>query len=212
MSRACCPRALAWTLLCASGLVGQSPDGWGNLSSLGQQQPPGWWIDAGLWSADRHGAPAPFIDTLGLGNGVTGNGVNASAGWSGGPWSFAVRLTAYRDALGFTRQDVDRGHFTYRTGGGGEISLEREPLLWGFGLNGGYVLGEASRPIPKVRLATPRRHLSLFGVPLGAWKGETFMGQLTDASVLPETAQSPSLKAHEIADSGTPLHPFLFGY
>ncbi len=202
---------LGSAVLLASSLYGQVPDGWAARLPLGTGMQPGVWFGGGVWSADRHGPAAPFIESLGLGNGTVGNGVNAEMGWKGIHWDVAMRLTGYRDASGGDHALVSRGHLTYRSAGGWTTSLEREPLVWGYGLNGGYLLGEASRPIPKLRVATPMAPLSAWGVPLGAWKAQVFLGQVDAATTLPENIQSPSLKTRSIASQGTPVRPFLSG-
>lgn len=198
-------------IIVSAVLQGQAPPGWASRSPLGSELPPGAWLGGGVWSADRHGPAAPFIESLGLGNGTSGNGVDAEVGWKGRRWDMALRLTGYRDASGRDHALVSRGHMTYRSPGGWTTSLEREPLVWGFGLNGGYLLGEATRPIPKLRIATPKAPIGMWGVPLGAWKGEVFLGQIDDAATQPENTQSPSQLARSILANGTPIRPFLSG-
>ncbi len=204
-------RFAKWIWVASMPLWAQAPEGWARREALGAGMPEGAWAGAGLWSAAQRGAPAPLVESLGLGNGLTGHGVYAELGWKGPRFEVAGRLMAYRDDEGRTHAHISQGHLSYRSVGGWRTSLEREPLVWGYGLNGGYLLGEASAPIPKLRLSSPMKALSLFGAPLGSWKGEMFLGELQAGHVMPETAQSPSLKAREMAVAGTPHHPFLSG-
>ncbi len=198
-------------MLVVVSLHGQVPAGWAARPPLGSDLPQGFWLGAGIWSADRHGPPAPFIESLGLGNGTSGNGVNAELGWKGQRWDVALRLTGYRDETGQDQALVSRWHLTYLSPGGWTTSFEREPLVWGYGLNGGYLLGEASRPVPKLRVSTPMTPLRIWGIPLGAWKGQVFLGQVDAATTLPEDTQSMSFKSRSIASQGTPVRPFLSG-
>lgn len=84
-------------------------------------------------------------------------------------------------------------------------------MVWGYGLNGGYVLGEASRPFPKFRIESPFHAISLLSIPLGTWKGELFLGQVEGHKVVGESSQDPSYRSRAIAASGDPQRPFLSG-
>ncbi len=171
----------------------------------------GLWYGGGIWSADKHGPAAPFVQSLGLGNALTGGGASISAGWKSAQWDVGARALAYRTSDGANQFSLDRGHVRFQSLGGWVYALEREPLVWGFGLNGGYVLGEAARPFPKFRLTTPMSPRSLFSVPLGSWKGELFFGRLENHRVLSENIQDPSYRSRFISRDGDPQRPFLSG-
>ncbi|HJV48597.1 MAG TPA: capsule assembly Wzi family protein [Geothrix sp.] len=198
-------------LACAS-LEAQAPPGWAAQPELGADLPAGGWLGAGLWSADKHGPPAPFVQSLGLGNALTGSGATVSGGWKGAQWDAGLRFMAFRTPAGEDQFRLDRGHLRFVTQGGWAYALEQEPLVWGYGLNGGYVLGEAARPFPKARVSTPMAPRSLFSVPLGSWQGEVFLGRLENHRVLSEDIQDPSYRSRFIAQEGDPQRPFLSGF
>lgn len=198
----------SWSTL----LLAQVPVGWDAPKPLGRDQQPGWWMGVGFWAADRSGGMAPLVASLGLGNAVTGSGCYMDGGWSSTHGSMALRLNAYDDLDGRRHVVLDRGHITWSGADGACISLEREPLVWGFGLNGGYVLGAAAAPVPKLRVSSGLTPREVFGIPLGTWQAEGFVGRMGTSQEVPETIQSPSLKTREIRRNGSPERPFLFGY
>ncbi|WP_243303411.1 capsule assembly Wzi family protein [Geothrix oryzisoli] len=151
------------------------------------------------------------MDSLGLGNALTGQGTHLEAGWSGTRWDMAGQVNAWRDAEGQSRLIIQRFHFAYTSKGGWRTALEQEPLVWGYGLNGGYVLGEAARPFPRFRVETPFKDIRVFGMPLGTWKGQIFLGQVEGHKVVGEASQDPSFRKRAIADLGDPQRPFLSG-
>lgn len=192
--------------------VAQAPPGWAAQEPLGSGLPLGSWVGASLWSADKHGPAAPFVDSLGLGNAVTGGGVTVSAGWKASRWDLAVRAMALRTPTGQDQFRLDRGHVRFQTSGGWTYALEQEPMVWGYGLNGGYLLGEAARPFPRIRVASPMAARSIFSVPLGRWRGEVFLGRLEGQRVLSEDIQDPSYRSRVIAQEGDPEKPYLSGF
>ncbi|HZU53960.1 MAG TPA: capsule assembly Wzi family protein [Holophagaceae bacterium] len=195
----------------AAPLSGQVPLGWAYRAPLGEDMKPGPWIGAGLWSAAKGGPIAPLEESLGYGNALTGSGVEIEGGWKRGGWDLAAQVMGYRDTDGLTHASLFRGHATFRSQGGWRFSLEKEPLVWGYGLNGGYLLGEASQPVPKLLLSSPYRAISLFSVPLGSWKGSVFLGKLEGPNIVPETSQLWSYKTRIFAAGQAPVHPFLSG-
>lgn len=193
-------------------LAAQAPEGWNRRQALGSDLPAGaTWFGAGLWGADRHGAPATLVDSLGLGNGYTGGGVSAEAGANLGNWSFAIQGLANTDRLGRSHFTVMRSHALYRNGGW-TAGFDQEPMVWGYGLAGGYLLGEAARPVPKVRLETPYYHLSLGRWSMGEWGFQWFTGRLENGRSVPESSQMPLSIARDMAQNGDPQSPFLSGY
>lgn len=191
--------------------IAQMPEGWRAEPPLGADIKQGQtWFGAGLWAADKQGPPAPFVQSLGLGNALVGTGISLEAGRRSGSWEMAGKVILYKDPDGKSSGSLQQGHLWYRTAGGWLWGLEREPLVWGYGLNGGYVLGEASRPFPKARLETPFHAMKPFGVSLGSWKGEFFWGKMESRRSLGEEVQDPSYRSRNLA--ANPQGPFLSGF
>lgn len=200
-------------LLSCGSLVGQAPDHWTARQTLGAELPEGSnWLGGGVWAANRGGPPATLIDSLGLGNSLTGGGISIEGGSSQGAWSFAIKALAFRDTKGSDRLTVHQGHVTYESQGRWRLGLEDEPLVWGYGLTGGYLLGEASRPFPKLRVETPKTPLGLFGCSLGTWGFEWFTGRLESGRRVADNNQDPSYRARLIQANGDPQTPLLSGY
>src|SRR5664279_1681440 len=102
-------RGIGLISLCfpCAGLTGQTPDGWNSRQILGAELPRGSaWLGAGVWAADQSGPPATLINSLGLGNSLTGGGVSLEGGMNQGAWSFALKALAFRDAQGGSRLTV----------------------------------------------------------------------------------------------------------
>lgn len=201
--------------LALAGLGGlasaQMPEPWRVEPQLGAGTPAGpTWYGAGLWAADKHGPPATFVQSRGLGNALLGTGVSLEAGRASGAWDLAGKVILYRDPDGTARGDLEQGHLRYTSSGGWRWGFEQEPLVWGYGLNGGYTLGEAARPVPKFRVESSFRERSLLGIPLGAWKGEFFWGRLEARRTLGENVQDPSFRRRQLG--ADPQGPFLTGY
>lgn len=197
-------------LLTGLPLVAQMPPGWFHQEPLGAGRQ-GAWYGGGIWAGDKHSVPATFVDSLGLGNALTGQGTHLEAGWSGARWDMAGQVNAWHDTGGQSRIILQRFHLAYTSTGGWRTALEQEPLVWGYGLNGGYVLGEAARPFPRFRVETPFKDIRVFGVPLGTWKGQIFLGQIEGHKVIGEASQDPSYRTRAIAAQGDPQRPFLSG-
>lgn len=210
-------RPLTYLLIaCAFGtssLRAQMPPGWISEQSLGQDMESGQtWFGAGCWAAEQHGAPATQVQSLGYGNALTGAGFMLEAGTKTSSWDLAAQVLLYRDPDQASRASIQQGHALYHSEGGWVAGVEKEPLVWGYGLNGGYLLGEASRPVPKVRVQSPYRDFSLFGVPLGTWSGQCFLGKLESRREVGEDYQSTSWAQKEIHQSGEPQGPLLSGF
>lgn len=204
------PRVCLFLLATAGLLQAQLPPGWSHQEALGEGRAGGWY-GAGVWAGDKHGVPATFVDSLGLGNALTGQGTHLEAGWHGRQLDVAGQINAWRDATGASRLIIQRFHLAYTSTGGWRTALEQEPLVWGYGLNGGYVLGEAARPFPRFRVETPFKDIRIFGVPLGTWKSQIFLGQVEGHKVIGEASQDPSYRNRAIAEFGDPQRPFLSG-
>ncbi|HJW09668.1 MAG TPA: capsule assembly Wzi family protein [Holophagaceae bacterium] len=210
-------RGLLLALMAAAPLAAQMPDNWTTAKPLGAEVDAKAWWGAGIWAADKSGPPAPFVDSLGLGNGIVGGGIHLEGGFRAGHWDVAAELIGYREpgdtpGGGEQRLAIYRSHILHRSRLGWVAGLEQEPLNWGYGLNGGYVLGEASRPFPRFRFETPRRELSILGTSLGAWKGQFFLGRLLGDRPLGEEVQDPAYRTRRIAVVGDPERPFISGF
>lgn len=194
-------------------LAAQVPAGWNARPWLGaDRQEPGPWFGAGLWSADAHGPTATFVDTLGLGNALRGGGIQVEAGLKAGNWDLAAKFLGVRDQKGAAYLTLHQGHLAWRSAKGWSWSLEQEPLIWGYGLNGGYILGEAARPFPRFRMETPMAPLHIFSVPLGTWGAQVFVGRLENHRVLSDSVQDPVSRQNAIARLGDPQAPMIHGY
>jgi hypothetical protein len=196
-------------------LAAQMPPGWIRLQPLGSEAEVGSpWYGAGLWAGDKHGPPATLVTSAGLGNALIGGGFHLEAGWKTGNWDLAAKWLGVRSATGADYLTLYRGHATWqnRDNPGWSLGLEMEPLVWGYGLNGGYLLGEAARPFPRVRAESPMTPLHFFRVPLGTWGFQAFMGRLENHRVISESMQNPRQQAATVADPGDPQAPFLNGY
>ena len=204
-------KILGWVLvLLACPLAAQLPPGWCRQEPLGQAGAPAWW-GAGQWAGGGQGPPATLVDSLGLGNALTGAGVHLEGGCRAGSWDFAGEVLGVRED-GASWLTLYRSHAWWRGQTGWQGGFEQEPLVWGYGLNGGYTLGEAARPFPRMRLESPYRRLSLFKVPLGSWGFQAFMGRLENHRVLSDSMQDSAWREVAIAGQGDPQAPLLTGY
>lgn len=198
-------------VLLALPLAAQQPEGWFKAGQLGEDAGKAWW-GAGIWAAARQGPPAPLVQSLGMGNSLTGGGVLVEAGTRAGRWDLAAELLGVREPDGSAHLALGRGHVRWTSRSGWRAGFEQEPLVWGYGLQGGYLLGESARPFPRFRLESPYRDLSVLGVPLGAWGLQTFLGRLEYPRVLSPLVQDRSWRRARIAEAGDPQAPLLAGY
>jgi hypothetical protein len=203
-------------VLCAvvcAPLAAQMPAGWQSEEVLGTGVPQGqmWW-GGGLWTADKHGPAATLVQSLGMGNALTGSGLSLEGGLKPGSWDFGGRVLLYKNGDGNSSVSAYEGHALYRSKGGWVTGLEREPLVWGYGLNGGYLLGEAARPFPRFRVESPFKNLSFFHIPLGSWKGQFFVGKMEFRRIVSEDVQDPSYRVRAVGQYGEPEGPLLSGF
>ena len=200
-------------LLAVLPLAGQAPPDWNHQGSLGSAVAgAGAWYGAGLWAGDHHGPAPTLTDSLGLGNALTGTGIHLEGGFRAGHWDLAAEVLGNRDPLGQTYLTLYRSHIWYRGDRGWQGGFEQEPMVWGYGLNGGYLLGEAARPFPRLRVESPMADLHLGRVPLGSWGWQAFMGRMENHPVLSSSIQDPSARGRLIATQGNPEAPLLMGY
>ena len=209
------PSSLFLTLAFSASLAAQMPPGWNVAPRLGSDEPHGaFWYGAGLWAADRHGPPATLVDSLGMGNALTGQGIHLEAGFARGNWDLAAQLLAVHSPQGADYLSLYRGHATWqnRLDPQWVFSLEMEPLVWGFGLNGGYLLGDAARPFPRFRVESPRADLHVFKVPLGTWSWQAFLGRLENRRAFSDSLQNPLEQKDLATIQGDPQAPLISGY
>jgi hypothetical protein len=194
-------------------MVAQIAPGWSQCSALGSDIPGmGAWYGAGLWAGDHHAAAPTLTDSLGMGNALTGEGFHLEAGYRVGHWDMAAEVLANRDDRGAKYLTLYKSHVWYRGDKGWQGGFEQEPLVWGYGLNGGYLLGEAARPFPRLRTESPMAALHLGPVPLGTWGWQAFMGRMENHPVLSSSVSDPSFRSRLLAANGTPEAPLLMGY
>ncbi|MGA2082514.1 MAG: hypothetical protein ABSH53_18140 [Holophaga sp.] len=206
-------RKWASCLLLSMPLAAQAPVGWIQQGPLGSDMPgTGPWYGVGLWTADHHGPAVTLNDSLGLGNSLVGGGFHMEGGFRWGHWDMAAELLGNRDVTGHAYMTLYRSHIWYRGARGWQGGFEQEPLVWGYGLNGGYVLGEAARPFPRFRVESPMSDLHIFRVPLGQWGFQAFMGKLENNRELSPEIQDPSYRNRLIATQGDPQAPMISGY
>jgi len=194
-------------------LSAQVPPGWHPRAALGDAIPgQGAWYGAGAWAGRHQADAATLTDSLGLGNALAGGGFHLEGGWRRGAWDLAAEALGNRDPLGQTYLTLYRSHAWCRSGRGWQGGFEQEPLVWGYGLNGGYVLGEAARPFPRLRVASPMAELRLGRVPLGTWGWQALVGRLDNHPVLSTSIQNPSQARQGIGTRGTPEAPLVNGW
>ena len=204
---------MASLLLGVLPLAAQVPAGWNQRAVLGAEMPDqGLWYGAGLWAGDYNGPQATLTDSLGLGNALTGGGFHLEAGYKAGRWDLAGEVLGDRTPQGQAYLTLYRSHVWYRGDRGWQGGFEQEPLVWGYGLNGGYLLGEAARPFPRLRVESPPASLHLGRVPLGTWGWQAFMGRMENHPELSSSIQDPSKRSRAIVANGNPEAPLLMGY
>lgn len=142
-------------------------------------------LEVGLGGAGSEGPYLPLVGGEGFGRGMKGWGVGISGQIESGRWSLSGVGVGFRDG-GITRGILQRGSIAYQTEGGWRFALEQKPFQWGFGVNGGYLMGDSARAFPRVALTTPEAELRVWKVPLGRWKADFFMGRLEWDREIPE--------------------------
>ena len=201
-------------LVAAVPLASQVPEGWNQHRPLGSEGPgsAGTWWGAGLWAGEAHGPATPMVDAMGLGSGLSGAGFHLEGGHRLRSWDLAAEVLGNRDPQGRSYLTLYRGHAWWRGQSGWQAGFEQEPLTWGYGLNGGYLMSEAARPVPKLRVESPMRPLSLWNVPLGTWGFQAFLGRLENDRQLSPLMQDLAWRRQAIANAGDPQAPLLTGY
>jgi hypothetical protein len=171
-------------------------------------------LSAGLLSISRDAASPwmPLIHGTGLGTATLGQGLMVHGSWVRNGWEVSADLTGLRDTEnGFTRGRLFQFSLVKRTARGWRWGIEKKPIHWGYGLFGGYLMGDSSDPVPRLVLESPSADLHLFGVPLGAWRFETFLGQLEWDRRIPAWIANPRTTQERFDARGDIRRPNLSG-
>jgi len=183
---------LDWTL-------GQTPLGPSSMPSF----------EVGWGGASSEGVYAPLVGGEGLGTGTRGWGLGLQGRYTRGGWSFSATALALRDH-GHTLGALQRAALAYQTESGWRVALEQAPFAWGSGLNGGDLLGDASRSFPRLSLATPEAalpHLPVFG----RWRLEAFAGRLERDRPMPQWLPDRDARLQARAAGLDLQRPILWG-
>ncbi|HJW72359.1 MAG TPA: hypothetical protein VJ486_05835 [Geothrix sp.] len=168
---------LDWTL-------GQEPLGPSSMPSF----------EVGWGGAGSEGVYTPLTEGEGAGHGTQGWGLGMQGRYVAAGWSFSATVLGLRDH-GRTVGILQRAAIGYQTESGWRAALEQAPLAWGSGLNGGDLLGDASRAFPRLSLSTPEAAL-----PLGRWRLEAFAGKLEEERAIPDwIADRPARVSAKVA-------------
>ena len=162
-------------------------------------------LSVGLLSISRDAASPwmPLIHGLGQGSTTLGQGVVLGGSKVLDGWEVAATGTGLRDFDSpMTRARLLTFALVKHTEGGWRWGLEKKPFLWGYGLFGGYLIGDSSDPVPRLVLESPLTSLSLFGVPLGTWGFDTFLGQLEWDRRIPTWSSTPHTMQDSLASRG----------
>jgi hypothetical protein len=149
-----------------------------------------------------------------MGNALTGSGFHLETGVKWVDFDLAAEILGVKDPAGADYLTLYRGHATWGTEDGDSwmAGLELEPLVWGYGLNGGYLLGDAGRPFPRIRVVSPMAALEPFNIPLGTWGFQIFAGRLENHRQLSASIQNPLSQQQLVYAEGDPQSPLLNGY
>lgn len=162
-------------------------------------------FEVGLGGAESDGLYAPLNGGEGLGQGFQGWGLGLQGRYVQGGWSFSATVLGLRQH-GHTSGLLHRAALAYQGESGWRLALEQGPMAWGSGLNGGELMGDAARPIPRVSLATPE-----LALPFGRWRAEAFAGRFERDRPIPAWADHREARIAAQA-SGMDLHrPDLAG-
>jgi hypothetical protein len=185
------------------------------LSRIGPETPKdGAELSAGLLSVSRnHPSPwMPLIHGDGLGTATLGQGLVVAGKWAKSGWELSAMGTGLRDFDDrTTRGQLLEFSFTKRTETGWRWGLEKKPLQWGYGLFGGYLVGDSNNPVPRLVLECPPRDIRFLGIPLGSWGFETFLGQLEWNRQIPAWVSDPNDVSHRLETQGNLRRPNLSG-
>lgn len=160
-------------------------------------------LSVGLLSVSRDSASPwmPLIHGTGLGTVTLGQGMIIQGSWFHNGWEFSAEVTGLKNFDDkITQGRLFEFSIVKQTASGWRWGLEKKPLQWGYGLFGGYLIGDSNDPVPRLVLESPSADLHLFGVPLGTWGFDTFLGQLEWDRQIPAWISDPHL-AHQIFET-----------
>lgn len=148
----------------------------------------------------------------GLGTSTQGAGALISFYLPAGGWEISGTFAGQKGL----HQDRDalvlmEGGLTYRTERGWRFGLTQAPFTWGPGQTGGYLMGTSARPFPRIFVESRPFDLSLWGVPLGRWRAETFIGRLEWQRELPEDLPNAEHQKDALVRQGDLRRPDLSG-
>jgi hypothetical protein len=167
-------------------------------------------LEVGLGGAGSQGTYTPLVGGEGFGNGTQGWGTGIQGRYFTGGWELSATATLLRQD-GITKGSLQRGALAYRSEGGWRFALEQTPFQWGFGPNGGYLMGDSAKPLPRVSVTTPEANLHLWSVPLGRWSAEFFYGRLEWNREIPDWMSNRLTQVAAKADHGDIRRPDLSG-
>ncbi|MBI3132583.1 MAG: hypothetical protein HYZ13_14810 [Acidobacteria bacterium] len=154
----------------------------------------------------------PLVDGEGLGSALQGAGFSVAGGWTVNGWTLQGRLLAFRErGTQASRLRLQSFEATKTTTKGWRVGLVEGPLAWGYGLAGGYLMGTSHLPFMRGVVETPEWDISLFGLPLGRWKVETFLGRLEWNRQVPEWLSNPRDVASSVTKQGDRRRPEISG-
>ncbi|HEY3399925.1 MAG TPA: hypothetical protein VGK03_04775 [Geothrix sp.] len=168
----------------------------------------------GLLSVSRDSASPwmPLIHGVGQGSTTLGQGLILGGSWVRDGWEVSAEGTALRDFDDrMTRGRLLEFSLVKRTQGGWRWGMEKKPIQWGYGLFGGYLIGDSNDPVPRLLLESPSTDLSLFGVPLGTWGFDTFLGRLEWNRQIPDWVSTPRTTQQLLETAGNLRRPNFSG-
>lgn len=167
-------------------------------------------LEVGLGGAGSEETYTPLIGGEGFGHGMQGWGIGLQGKYFYGGWSLSTTAVVFREGE-ISRGILQRGAIAYQTKGGWRFALEQTPFQWGFGPNGGYLMGDSARPFPRLSMSTPEAALHLWSVPLGRWSAEFFYGRMEWNREIPEWMSNRLTQLAAKADRGDIRRPDLSG-
>ncbi|MDP2874859.1 MAG: hypothetical protein Q8O00_01665, partial [Holophaga sp.] len=137
------------------------------------------WEAGSFTSLRHHEAWMPLVDGEGLGTALRGTGLTFAGGWAKNGWTIQGRALAFKEyETNASRLRIHEFELSRRTRNGWQFGIKQGPMDWGYGMAGGYLMGASHLPFARLFLETPKRALSVFGISLGRWQVQTFLGRL----------------------------------
>lgn len=163
-------------------------------------------LSAGLLSVStgRSSPWMPLIHGEGLGTVTLGQGLMVRGEWVRNGWEVSGTLTGlghHKDHS--TRARLQEFSLLKHAQSGWRFGLEKTAMRWGYGLFGGFLMGDSHDPVPRLTLESPLADLQIFGVPMGAWGFDTFLGQLEWDRRIPAWVSNPQAIQETFESQGT---------